>query len=375
MELAKLKKPILITVTIAAVAVFLYYYGKLLLTLTYEQFLNEQAVVAFMPEILNFAALVIGTQIFLIISRFALARYLGAHYGKKELKVLLGIYTYVAWGFVAIIVIAGFFKDVGALLTSLGLIGFGLTLALQKPILNLVGWLTIFLTDPFTVGERIEVSSVRGDVLAVKTMYTRIQGTRTNSQQKNETIITIPNEFILTNAVINYSRMNDQYTDDINFSVTYESNWKKASEIIERIALEVTLKYIQDAPKTRAEKLAWQQALRLLREAPKKIRKGLIRETDERMETAKAADGSALPEIPKPNVLVTLGASSIDLNVTYKTYLRAIRATKNEITRKVMDEFDKAKDIEFAYPHMQLVADGKTKAGKSSGKSILAYSE
>ncbi|MFH1224944.1 MAG: mechanosensitive ion channel family protein [Candidatus Diapherotrites archaeon] len=375
MELAKLRKPLMVTVTVAAVAVFLYYYGKLLLTLTYEQFLNEQAVAALMPQFLSFAALIIGTEIFLIISRFALARYLEAHYGKREVKLLLGIYTYVAWGFVAIIIIAGFFKDVGALLTSLGLIGFGLTLALQKPILNLVGWLTIFLTDPFTVGERIEVSSVRGDVLAVKTMYTRLQGTRVNSQQKTETIITIPNEFILTNAVINYSRMNDQYTDDITFSITYESNWKKASEIIERAALDVTLKYIQDAPKTRAEKLAWQQALRLLREAPKKIRKGFTRETDEGVETVKAADGTALPEIPKPNVLVTLGASSIDLNVTYKTYLRAIRATKNEVTRRVVDEFDKAKDIEFAYPHMEIVAGDKSKSRKGAGKSILAYSE
>lgn len=387
MELGRFKKPLpaaLGIITALAIIAFLYYYWKFLFTLIYGQFFNEQAIGALLPQVGIFLALIIGTEIFLVISRFAFSRYLTAHYGKKELRVLLNIYTYLAWGFVAIIIIAGIIKDVGALLTSLGLIGFGLTLALQKPILNFVGWLAIMFTDPFVVGERIEVSGVRGDVIAVSTMYTRIQGTRASSQQKSEQIITLPNDFILTNAVMNYSRMDERYTDDLTFNITYESNWKKAAEVLERIALEATMKYINKAPKTTEERLAWQQALRLLREAPKKLRKGLIRgngntvaaaNSAEAVNLAEGENGAALPEIQKPNVLVILAESSINLNVTYQTGLRAIRATKNEITRGFAEEVEKSKDIEFAYPHVQVVSGDKTKGRKGASKSILAYSE
>ncbi|MBU0662472.1 mechanosensitive ion channel family protein [Candidatus Micrarchaeota archaeon] len=358
----------------AAIAVFLYVYGSFILGIILAQLLGSTPIDALMPALINTAALLIGTQAFLMLSRFAISRYLGISRRKGDIKVLLSLYTYAVWGIVGVIIIAGFFKDVGALLTSLGLIGFGITFALQKPILNFVGWLTIILTSPFGIGDRIEVSGIRGDVLSIHVMYTRLQGTRLSTQQRSEQVITIPNEFILTNPLMNYSRMGEAYTDEVVVSVTYESNWKKAAELLERVAMEGAGKYAKTVPATRKEKAAWQEAIKLLQGASKKIKKGFVKEAvKESIGLMKSAEDAPAAELPKPNMMVSLADSSINISATYQTDLRSLRSTKNEIVRQFLEEVEKSKDIEIAYPHMQIVAGGKTKGIAKGGKSLAAF--
>ncbi|MBI2598328.1 MAG: mechanosensitive ion channel, partial [Candidatus Diapherotrites archaeon] len=286
------------------------------------------------------------------------------------------LYTYLVWGLVLILIIMSFFEDVGALLTSLGLIGFGITFALQKPILNFVGWLTIILTNPFTVGDRIEVSQIRGDVLSINTMYTRMQGTRATSQEKSEKIITLPNEFILTNPVINYSRLGDLFTDELAISITFESNWRKAMEILENVVLTTIANYRKDVPITKAEKKAWHEAIKLLQEASKKIKSGFVKESvKENIDMLKTTETKPSPEIPKPQFQLVLGESALNLSVIYQTDLRSVRQTKHEIVKGFLEEIEKWHDIEIAYPHMQIVTQGKTRGIKKTGKNILTFME
>ena len=76
-----------------------------------------------------------------------------------------------------------------------------------------------------------------------------------NAQTKSEQVISVPNELMLTNPVINLSRLGGLYTDDITVSLTYESNWKKAAEILESIAQNAMKKFIKNnLPATFAER-------------------------------------------------------------------------------------------------------------------------
>lgn len=350
---------------LAAVAagVFLYFYGHLILGIIPKEFLESQSVQEIWPHLFNIAALIIATEIFLVLTRFAISKYLENRGKKKEIRVILTLYTYLVWAFMGVLLLTTVFKDIGALLTSIGLIGFGITFALQKPILNFVGWLTIVITKPFNISDKIEVNNVRGDVLSIHVMYTKIQGTMQNAQTKSEQVISVPNELMLTNPVINLSRLGGLYTDDITVSLTYESNWKKAAEILESIAQNAMKKFIKNnLPATFAERRSWQEAIDLMQEATKRLRRGFVKQSvQEKIEILKTAESSSAISIPKPNILVSLSQSSIDLNVMYKTDLYSVRDTKNEIVRSFMEAIEKRSDIEIAYPHMQIVYSERPK--------------
>ncbi|HIH09219.1 MAG TPA: mechanosensitive ion channel [Candidatus Diapherotrites archaeon] len=360
---------------VLAALIFLYVYGSFLLETIISQALNNASLNTLWPLIAEVAILVAGTQIFLMISKFLISRYLENRGKKKEIRVILTLYSYLVWAFVGIFLLSTIFKDVGALITSIGLIGFGITFALQKPILNFVGWLTIVLTKPFNISDRIEVTGIRGDVLSINTMYTRVQGTRPAAQTKSDQIITIPNELILTNPVLNYSRMGDVYSDDITVSITYESNWRKAIDILESVTTNSVKKYLKNnSPVTFAEKKSWQEAVGLLQEASKRLRRGFVKQSvQEKIEILRTAEIASEIEIPKPRILMSLGASSIDLNVLYKTDLHSIRDTKHSIVRSFMEAVEKCPDIGLAYPHMQIVYDEKH--GKYAGQRKLFMQE
>ncbi|MCR4369008.1 MAG: mechanosensitive ion channel family protein [archaeon] len=361
----------------AAILVFLFFYGALLYELVWAAFFqNEGSFQSFLPILMNVVGFIIGTEIFLILTRYGISKYLENRGKKKEIKLILTLYTYLVWALVAIFLISTIFKDVGALLTSLGLIGFGITFALQNPILNFVGWLTIVIIKPFNIGDRIEVQGLRGDVVAVHTMYTIIQGTRTSSHEKTENAITIPNSLVLTNPVVNYTRIRGtNYIDEVIISITYESNWRKAMVILENVTLATIKKYLKVTNfATPAERKSWQEAMKLMREASKKLKQGFVKQSvKENLDIMKSAEGSPELEIPKPNIKMELGASSIDLAVLYTTDISAVRATRHDIVKSFMDEIEKRNDIEIAYPHMQLLfsEDEKKKVKKGMQEKLF----
>ena len=370
-----------IFVAFIVIAVFLYLYGSLVLKLVIDGLGEGGSFQALLPLIVTTAFVLVDTQIFLMISRFAITKYLEFRGKKRQAKAILMLYTYVVWAFMIIILVTGIFKDVGAILTSLGLIGFGVTFALQKPILNFVGWLTVVITNPFTIGDRIEVSSaggsVRGDVISIHTMYTRVLATRPNTLERSEKIVTIPNELILTNSVTNYSRRGDIFWDDITVSITYESNWRKAISILEKAAESVSTKYLKNGiPTTDEERKSWHEAALLLKDASKKLKRGFLRETiREQFDIIRAAESKSGMEPPKPHVQMVFADSAISLNVLYITDVRSVRASRDELVRAFMQEIEKRNDIEIAYPHMQVIYNPNEKHKKHGIRTLGNWDE
>ncbi|PIN85027.1 MAG: hypothetical protein COV47_04270 [Candidatus Diapherotrites archaeon CG11_big_fil_rev_8_21_14_0_20_37_9] len=341
-----------------AVVVFLYFYGQLIMDQVLSELVGKtNSLQDLISVIVNAVLLIVGTQIFLFITKYMISRYLENKGKKKEIKLILTLYTYIVWLFLAILLASTMFKDLGALIASVGLVGFGITFALQKPILNFVGWLTIVITKPFNSGDRIEVMGIRGDVINIHAMYTSVQGTKLDSHEKSDKIITLPNETILSNPVINYSRQGDVYTDDLTISITYESNWRKAIELADKCTRNAMQKFYKySAPVSKQEKQAWDEAVVLLKKASKKLRKGAVKDSvEEKIDILKSADTPNKVELPAPNIQMAMADSSININIVYQTDLRSIRVTRHEISKNFMEEIEKHKDIEIAYPHLELI--------------------
>lgn len=122
-------------------------------------------------------------------------------------------------------------------ITILGLFSAGVALALKDILLNIAGWLYILLRQPFYVGDRIEISGIKGDVIDQNLFKFRVIeiGNWVKAEQSTGRIIHIPNYKVFTDPLANYSLGFEYIWDEIAVVVTFESDWRKAKRILEKI--------------------------------------------------------------------------------------------------------------------------------------------
>lgn len=372
----KFRQAIIFGVLVLTVLLIIAVYSSLILEIVSTNFFNGHSIISYFPQITQVLFLIFGTWVFLIVTKYFISKHLENRGKKREIKLIVTLYSYIVWGLMLVLIASTLFKDIGIFLASLGLIGFGLTLALQKPILNFVGWLVLVLKKPFNLGDRIEVSGHRGDVIGISIMHTTIQGTRVNSHEKSEQTISIPNELILTTPVLNYTKRLDFYWDDINFMITYDSNWRKAEGILFDITFKTTKKYVTMPVRSgKGDKKELEDAIALLKEASKKLSKGILKESlKEKIETMKAIEQQSIEEPPAPHIRIDALDSGIGLNALYIADIRSIRRMRTDITRAFLSEVEKQHDIRIAHPHIQIIYDQKNHQPKLN-KRLSEYEQ
>jgi len=185
-------------------------------------------------NILIFIVVIMLSYLFIKFSSKLLSNHLIKNRDKRDIKLFLSVYSYLMWFFILFITFSLLFKQVGSLITSLGLIGFGITFALQKPILNFVGWLTIVFNKTYKLKDIVSINNINGRVYDIKVMYTNVSELNSVGDPTGKSI-SIPNEFVLTSPVINFTKGASYIWDEITIYLTYQSNWKKALKIAEKI--------------------------------------------------------------------------------------------------------------------------------------------
>jgi small-conductance mechanosensitive channel len=204
--------------------------------------------------------------------------------------------------------------------TFLGLLTAGLAIALKDPLVNLVGWMLIIWRRPFAVGDRIQIGIHAGDVMDLTVFrFTLAEiGNWVHADQITGRIVHIPNGKVFVDPVAIYSRgMHDFIWNEVAVLVTFESNWKRAKDILNEIAV------------AHAGKLA-EPAERKLKEY--------------------ARDFLIMPVDLTPRVFTTVEASGILLTVRHICQSRHRRESTQEIWEDVLDRFAECDDVDFAYP-------------------------
>ncbi len=130
----------------------------------------------------------------------------------------------------------------GSFITVIGLFSAGLALALKDILLNIAGWLYIMLRQPFYIGDRIEISGIKGDVIDQNIFKFRVVeiGNWVHAEQSTGRIIHIPNYKIFTEPLANYTLGFDYIWNEIGVLVPFESDWKKAKKIMYEVLHELT---------------------------------------------------------------------------------------------------------------------------------------
>ncbi len=157
---------------------------------------------------------------------------------------------------VALIVILGiasiWFDNPASLAAVVGLIGAGIAFAMQRVVTAVAGYFVILRGKTFNVGDRIQMGGVRGDVIGLSFMQTRImemgqsakeQGDEPSmwvkSRQFTGRIVTVTNDKVFDCPVYNYTHDFPYIWDEINLPVRFQADFSK----VERILLDAARKH------------------------------------------------------------------------------------------------------------------------------------
>jgi small-conductance mechanosensitive channel len=182
----------------------------------------------------TFLALAVIYLIFKLVLEHLLVRRIKDSKTKYSFKRVISIiYVVVFLG----VVIQIWVTNTDAMLVSFGLLAAGIAVSLQDFFKNLVGGITLFLTGLYRVGDRIEIESKYGDVIDIGIMYTTLLEIKewVGGDQATGRMSIVPNGYVLSKVVDNYTKDHNFIWDEVVIPITYESDWKTATEMLTNI--------------------------------------------------------------------------------------------------------------------------------------------
>jgi small-conductance mechanosensitive channel len=214
------------------------------------------------------------------------------------------------------------FDNPARLTTVAGLLTAGLAVALQRVVTAVAAYFVILRGKVFHIGDRIAMSGVRGDVIALGFVRTTIMemgqppGERPDdpnvwvrSRQFTGRIVTVTNDKIFDEAVFNYSRDFPYIWEELTIPVTYKDDRRRAEEIM----LEVVSRHTVEIHEMGHEAL-------------------------EKMRGRYFVHVGDL----KPRVFMRLTDNWLELSCRFLARDHGVREMKDEMSREILDAFDEA---------------------------------
>ncbi|MBP1225589.1 mechanosensitive ion channel family protein [Flavobacterium sp. 1355] len=114
--------------------------------------------------------------------------------------------------------------ETSSFVAILGAMGLAVGLSLQGSLSNFAGGMLIIVFKPFKVGDTIEAQGVIATVLEIQIFVTKML------TGNNQTVF-VPNGALSNGTIINYS-MQGERRADLTFAISYDSDIKKAKDIL-----------------------------------------------------------------------------------------------------------------------------------------------
>ena len=198
-----------------------------------------------LEKAMNLGAIIIFFILMLLFVKYLVRRYMSDNDRFYTINKALN-FTFVT--LLLITLLFAYIENVSYLVTILGFASAGIAIAMKDWFMSIMGWLTIMFGGAIHVGDRVKfvrdgVEYV-GDIVDISmlrmTMHEDVTLTTYMSNRRSGRIIFIPNNFIFTDMIANYSHAGLKTVwDGVDFVVTFDSDFKKAASI----AKEITKKY------------------------------------------------------------------------------------------------------------------------------------
>ena len=126
----------------------------------------------------------------------------------------------------------------------LGFAAAGIAFAMQEVIGAIAGWFNITSGHIYRVGDRIELDEVRGDVIDITLLRTKMleigsaedDGSWVKGRQHTGRIVAVSNKATFTSPVYNFSAIFDFIWEELTMPIAYRSDWHEAERIIKEEA-------------------------------------------------------------------------------------------------------------------------------------------
>jgi len=285
-----------------------------------EAKINEQKKVTYRKSIHTGLIILIGYSLLFILIRIinhSIKDLKTKHLARKNAVYILNFFIILYIAFLWI-------QNIAAITIFISAMGAGLVIVLQDAILSMAGWFYIFVRRPFEVGDRIELGAVKGDVMDIGIFQTSLLelGNWVDADQSTGRIVNVPNSAVFKKEYFNYSRGFEFIWNEIKVLVTFESDWKRAEEIMLAHA-NVQAEGMADVVKRKIDRMTMRYLIFF--------------------------------DKLTPIVYVNIKDSGVELTLRYLTNALQRRTTQDALCRQILDDFDKEQKVNFAYPTFRIV--------------------
>lgn len=262
----------------------------------------------------------IGVGIFI---KMVLKKYIKDHERVHMVNKFINFLNFVI---ILMILFVAYIDNVSYFITVLGFASAGIAIALKDWFMSVLGWLVIVVGGSIHVGDRVRCDKngmqYVGDVLDISmlriTILEDITLTSYMSNRRAGRIIFIPNNYIFTEMIANYTHNSLKTVwDGIDIVVTFDSNHKKASYLAKEITRKFSKGYT-DITRKQLNKLRNQYSLKNTN--------------------------------VEPRIFTFAEPNGVCISSWYLTNAYATLTLRSTITLEIIDAFNKADDITIAYP-------------------------
>ncbi|MBL9201300.1 MAG: mechanosensitive ion channel [Opitutaceae bacterium] len=269
------------------------------------------------------------------------------------LALLLGLYIVVGWVWLprtrknealflarrlsrylhflaAVGICAGFlFDDLSMVAATFGVVSAALVISLKDVCTSLFGWFVTMVSGKMSIGDRLEIDGVKGDIIDIDLLRTTLLEVNAwlGADQTTGRVISMPNNFIFTKKVFNYSHGHPYIWNKIEVTMTFTSPAAETEAMLMKILEEETRTNFAEA-----------------RVAASAMRKRYGVED----------------AIYEPRIRVRVGESGVVYGLYFVTHYRDASSPRSRLARRILAELEKRPHIQLAFQTIQLVDDPQT---------------
>ncbi|MFC4268491.1 mechanosensitive ion channel family protein [Polaribacter marinivivus] len=148
---------------------------------------------------------------------------------KYKFKKLINFLGYVLFVFGIMYIFNTKLSGIG---TALGVAGAGIAFALQEVIVSVAGYVTVFTSNFYKVGDRVKLGGIKGDVIDIGLLRTTLMeiGDWVNGDLYNGKMVRVANSFVFKEPVYNYSGDFPFLWDEITIPVKTDGDYHYAKD-------------------------------------------------------------------------------------------------------------------------------------------------
>jgi small-conductance mechanosensitive channel len=153
---------------------------------------------------------------------------------KYKARKAVSLISYI---FMVALILFVYSDKLGNVGVALGVAGAGIAFALQELIITLAGWLNIVMSGTVSIGQRVKIGDIKGDIIDIGVMRTTIMevGEWIDGDLYNGCIVSVANSFVFKENVHNYSAEYPFLWDELTIPIRTESDYKKAKEVFTNV--------------------------------------------------------------------------------------------------------------------------------------------